>query len=106
MIYQAIAELRHDVKTAEDSADRADALGAIRAAKKALEAIEKEAKASFDDYPGGFEAEGFLFKALIVEKIDWRLDTKALKEEMGEEWYNARCRQILSRLIRTAEIDK
>lgn len=104
-IYNEIAELRHDVKTAQDSVEAADALGAIRKAKKALEAVETEAKALFEQYPGGFEVEGFLFKALVIEKIDWRLDTKALKEEMGEDWYNARCRQILSRSIHTKSLE-
>ena len=39
------------------------------------------------------QAAGRLFGAVVMQSIQWTLDTKAVKAEMGEGWYDAHCRQ-------------
>jgi hypothetical protein len=80
-----------------------DQIGSIAEEIKALQAARKDLITELDGLkPGKFP--GFRFVATIVEKVDWRLDTKAVKAELGEDWYNARCKQVISRAVRTAAI--
>lgn len=36
--------------------------------------------------------QGVNWYASIVEAVRWTLDTKGIREEMGEDWYKARCK--------------
>jgi hypothetical protein len=38
-------------------------------------------------------AEGAVYSASITEAVRWTLDSKAVRAEMGDGWYDARCRQ-------------
>lgn len=80
-----------------------DQIGAVDLEIKTL----KAARAALVQEITGLKAgkhDGLVYIATIVEKIDWRLDTKALKVEQGEDWYNARCKQAMSRSVRTKAI--
>lgn len=80
-----------------------DQIGEIDAKIKAL----KSNRADLIETISGLEAgkhEGLVYRATIVEKVDWRLDTKAVKIEMGEPWYNERCKQSLSRAVRITSL--
>lgn len=80
-----------------------DQVGALDQEIKALQAKRKEMVATLSGLAHG-KHDGLSFVATVVEKVDWRLDTKALKIEMGQPWYDARCKQALSRAVRTALI--
>ncbi len=80
-----------------------DQIGAISEEIKGLTAARKDLIAELESFPAG-KLPGFRFVATIVEKIDWRLDTKAVKAEMGEPWYDKRCKQVKSRSVRTATL--
>ncbi len=80
-----------------------DQIGALAAEIKALTANRKTLIESLDHLPAGSHP-GFVFAATIVEKIDWRLDTKGVKAEMGDDWYNKRCKQVPSRAFRTTAL--
>jgi hypothetical protein len=80
-----------------------DQIGALDTEIKGLQAARKELTTALLDLPHG-KFDGFHFVATIVEKIDWRLDTKAVKIEMGEPWYDKRCKQVSSRAVRTKAI--
>ena len=70
----------------------ADRLGGIKAT---IADLEKREKALRDELlaRGVSQVEGSQFGALITQSIRWTLDTRALKDEMGEGWYDAHCRQ-------------
>ncbi len=80
-----------------------DQIGALDVKIKALQKKRKNIVESLSGLKHG-KHEGLSFVATIVEKVDWRLDTKALKVEFGDDWYNARCKQSLSRAVRTAAL--
>ena len=46
-------------------------------------------------YIGGTEIEGTVYRATISDAVRWTLDAKAVRGEMGDAWWNARCRQSL-----------
>lgn len=76
-----------------------DEIGAIDKAIKEL----KSDRANLIETLSGLKAgkhSGLSYVATIVEKVDWRLDTKAVKIEMGEPWYDKRCKQVPSRAVR------
>lgn len=80
-----------------------DQVGALDVEIKALQKTRKAMVESLSGLEHG-KHDGLSFVATVVEKVDWRLDTKALKVEFGDDWYNARCKQSLSRAVRTALI--
>lgn len=80
-----------------------DQVGALDQEIKALQKKRKEMVETLSGLKHG-KHDGLSFVATVVEKVDWRLDTKALKVEFGDAWYNARTRQVLSRAVRTALI--
>lgn len=80
-----------------------DQIGALDLEIKTLQAARKTLAGELSGLKHG-PHDGLIYIATIVEKVDWRLDTKALKIEQGEAWYNARCKQALSRSIRTKAI--
>ncbi len=80
-----------------------DQIGAIAEEIKALQAARKALCAELESFPAG-KLPGFRFVATLVDKVDWRLDTKAVKIEMGEPWYDKRCKQVTSRSVRTTSL--
>ena len=80
-----------------------DQIGALDLEIKALQKSRKVMVETLSGLKAG-KHEGMSYLATIVEKVDWRLDTKALKIEFGEDWYSARCKQALSRAVRTSAI--
>lgn len=80
-----------------------DQIGALDLEIKTLQAARKALVAEITGLSAG-KHDGLRFVATIVEKIDWRLDTKALKVEMGDPWYDKRCKQVISRAVRTSAI--
>ena len=44
---------------------------------------------------GVAEAQGALYRATITDAVRWTIDAKAVRIEMGEPWWDARCRQSL-----------
>lgn len=80
-----------------------DEVGALDVQIKGLQKERKAIAESLSGLEHG-KHDGLIFVATIVEKVDWRLDTKAVKAEMGEPWYLARCKQALSRAVRTTAL--
>lgn len=71
-----------------------------------IKALQKKRKVMVESLSGLAHGKhsGLSYVATIVEKVDWRLDTKAVKLEMGEPWYDKRSKQVPSRAVRTALI--
>lgn len=80
-----------------------DQIGALALEIKALQAARKALCAELENFPAG-KLSGFRYVATLVDKVDWRLDTKAVKIEMGEPWYDKRCKQVTSRSVRTTSL--
>ena len=74
--------------------DLADQLGALKAEIAELEAREKFLRDELIRRSDG-EVEGSFYRATISDAVRWTLDAKAVRSEMGEPWWNARCRQAL-----------
>ena len=74
--------------------DLADQLGTLKAEIADLDAREKALRDEL--IRRGVPAiEGALFCATISNAVRWTLDTKAIKSEMGQAWYDVHCRQSL-----------
>jgi hypothetical protein len=80
-----------------------DQIGALDLEIKALQKARKDMCLALSGLEHGAH-DGLRFVATVVEKIDWRLDTKALKKEFGDAWYEKRCKLSPSRSIRTKAI--
>ena len=69
----------------------ADQIGQLDAQIKALieqlDALKEQAKASGLD-----EIEGRIFKVSIGKSIRASLDTASIKKELGQQWYDDRCK--------------
>jgi hypothetical protein len=74
--------------------DLADQLGTLKAEIAALEDREKSLRDELIRR-GGAEIEGAMYRATISDAVRWTLDAKGVKAEMGEAWWDARCRQSL-----------
>src|ERR1700720_4280715 len=74
--------------------DLADQLGSVKAEIAALEDREKSLRDELIRR-GGAEIEGAVYRATISDAVRWTLDAKAVRGEMGDAWWNARCRQSL-----------
>ena len=72
----------------------ADQLGALKAEIAALEDREKDLRDELI-HRGGAEIEGAAYRATVSDAVRWTLDAKAVRGEMGDAWWNARCRQSL-----------
>ena len=59
----------------------------IKALTEQLDALKEQAKASGLD-----EIEGRIFKVSIGKSIRASLDSKAVKEELGQQWYDDHCK--------------
>ena len=44
---------------------------------------------------GGAEIEGAVYRATISDAVRWTIDSAKVRAEMGDAWWNARCRQSL-----------
>lgn len=89
-----------------DKATGADLLFRVREIAKAVKALDDSCKAIFEDVKldGAYTVDGLTCRLSVNQKIDWRLKTKAVKQEMGEDWYNARCSQVTSNRLLTVEL--
>jgi hypothetical protein len=74
--------------------DLVDQLGGL---KGAIADLEKRQKALRDELlrRAVSQVEGAQFGAIVSQSVRWTLDTKAVKAEMGNEWWDARCWQSL-----------
>ena len=71
----------------------------IAAEVKRTERLLAKLKSSVNDQikaEGPGEIEGLEFVAKVTEVISWTLDTKLVKEEMGEAWYTKHSKQTCS----------
>ena len=59
----------------------------IKALTEQLDALKEQAKASGLD-----EIEGRIFKVSIGKSIRSSLDTASIKKELGQQWYDDRCK--------------
>jgi hypothetical protein len=41
------------------------------------------------------EAEGAQYAAAVTQAVRWILDARAVRAEMGDNWWNQRCKQSL-----------
>jgi hypothetical protein len=74
--------------------DLVDQLGTVKAQIADLETREKALRDELI-HRGGGTVDGAAFSASITEAVRWTLDAKTVKAEMGEAWWNPRCRQSL-----------
>jgi hypothetical protein len=74
--------------------DLADQLGELKAEIAALEIREKALRDELIRR-GAAEVEGADYNAAITAAVRWTLDAKAVRSEMGDAWWNARCHQAL-----------
>ena len=74
--------------------DLADRLGTLKAEIAALEIREKALRDELIRRRLD-EVEGADYNAAISSAVRWTLDAKAVRSEMGEPWWNARCRQAM-----------
>jgi len=77
-----------------------DQLGAVKAEIAELEAREKALRDELIRR-GDHEIDGELYRASVADLVRWTLDTKAVRAEMGDDWWNARCRQSLVTTVAT-----
>src|SRR3984893_7394425 len=75
-------------------ADLADQLGTLKAEIAALEDREKSVRDELIRR-GGAEIEGAVYRATISDAVRWTIDSAKVRAEMGDAWWNARCRQSL-----------
>src|SRR6267154_1997826 len=74
--------------------DVADQLGAVKTEIADLEAREKSLRDELIRRSVS-EIDGTRYRATITDAVRWTIDAKAVRSEMGEPWWNARCRQSL-----------
>jgi len=70
-------------------------LGTLKAEITTLEDHEKALLRDELIRRGGAEIAGAFYCATISDAVRWTLDAKGVKAEMGDAWWNARCRQSL-----------
>ena len=78
-----------------------DQLGAVKAEIADLEAREKNLRAELLKRCV-IEAEGAMYAAAVTQAVRWTLDAKAVRAEMGDSWWNGRCRQSLVTTVTVA----
>jgi hypothetical protein len=69
-----------------------DELGPLKAEIAELEAREKSLRDELIAR-GSATAEGRSYSASITEAVRWTLDARSVRSEMGDAWWNARCRR-------------
>jgi hypothetical protein len=78
-----------------------DQLGTVKAEIADLEAREKTLRAELLKRCV-FEAEGAVYAATVTQAMRWTLDAKAVRAELGDNWWNARCKQALVTTVTVA----
>src|SRR5215212_1556402 len=48
------------------------------------------------------EAEGAVYAATVTQAMRWTLDAKAVHSEMGDDWWNGRCKSALVTTVTVA----
>ena len=71
-----------------------DQLGTVKAEIADLETREKLLRAELLKRCV-IEAEGAQYAAAVTQAVRWTLDTKAVRSEMGDAWFDRRCKQAL-----------
>jgi hypothetical protein len=69
-----------------------DELGCLKAHMAELETREKSLRDELIAR-GSAIAEGLSYSTSITEAVRWTLDAKSVRSEMGDAWWNTRCRQ-------------
>ncbi len=83
-----------------------DELGGVREQIKELQKLEGFYKEALQARSGGKTTiEGETFVALLTDQTQQRIDTKGLKEEFGEEWYQDHTKTIEFKKIQTTRLD-
>lgn len=77
----------------------ADTGAEVKRCVDALAQVDSAIKTAIKAH-GAPELRGALFVARIVESVSWRLNTKSVREEMGEDWWIKRSKQSVSRSVR------
>src|SRR5580692_4028324 len=78
-----------------------DQLGTVKAEIADLETREKTLRAELLKRCV-IEAEGAQYAAAVTQAVRWTLDTKAVRSEMGDTWFDRRCRQSLVTTVTVA----
>jgi hypothetical protein len=81
----------------------ADEIGTLDTEMKAIKARLDAAKAEFKDR-NIRKVEGDRFQVARSDSVRWSLDSKAVKAEMGERWYDAHSRMTNVSTIRVAAV--
>lgn len=95
-----------------DIATSIDAAARIRKTIKALQDVEKDLTKTLTgdvvlDMETDQGASGILpgidFYATVIETVRWSIDSKAVRAEMGDDWYDQRCKRAVVRSVRYKE---
>lgn len=78
-----------------------DELGVLMAQIAPLERKAKELKEKLKAM-GQPVLEGALFRCTVSESLEARLDGARVKAEMGQDWYDARCKPVIKNTVRVA----
>jgi hypothetical protein len=78
-----------------------DQLGSVKAEIADLETREKTLRAELLRRCV-IEAEGDQYAAAVIQAVRWTLDTKSVRAEMGDAWFDRRCRQSLVTTVTVA----
>src|SRR5580692_5330384 len=78
-----------------------DQLGTVKAEIANLETREKNLRAELLKRCV-IKAEGDQYAAAVTQAVRWTLDTKAVRSEMGDGWFDRRCRQSLVTTVTVA----
>src|ERR1700693_3386633 len=78
-----------------------DQLGAVKAEIADPEAREKTLRAELLKRCV-IEAEGAQYAAAGTQAMRWTLDTKSVRSEMGDAWFDRRCKQALVTTVTVA----
>ena len=78
-----------------------DQLGTVKAEIADLEAREKTLRSELLKRCV-IEAEGAQYAAAVTQAMRWTLDTKSVRAEMGDAWFDRRCKQALVTTVTVA----
>jgi hypothetical protein len=78
-----------------------DRLGTLKAEIADLETREKDLRAELLKRCV-IEAEGAQYAATVTQAMRWTLDAKAVRAELGDAWWNQRCKQALVTTVTVA----
>lgn len=76
-----------------------DELGVLMAQLAPLQKREKELKAKLKSY-GKPVLEGALFRCVVIESIEERIDSKAVRAEMGATWFSEHAKIVIKKSVR------